>query len=422
MNEQNVRKASVAGTAEPRFRSRNSAVADVLALGDEYRNQNSELTPEDIQAILKAHNDLRARYGIAPLQWSKQLASHAKLWADTCYWGHWKAQQTKTALGDDYFPPPQQMGENLSVWRDPGSTMLAGQYGTKLWLDEEKDFDCQTGQCVPGRMCGHWTQMIWEDTKRVGCALRTCKDGIDPRSWPSSTKGVPGVQYLVCQYDPPGNYTGERPFPLSKCSQPGRAAAGAPTAVPVAPQAPIDVGRTHTPSTQPTAAQPPSPGPTLQPRQPIVPRTTPTAGMVAQNENMSSVPQFFQGMGRSDTPSRASSFQRPVFVPPGVTLVAQPANSSNAEAPPARPATSASAKTNAPIAVPPADAEKPGSKTAPNRPPLQPPLTAQAPRSDAQNVALVAGGTLAASAAIGAALGAGFFFFRSALDRSDDEL
>jgi hypothetical protein len=402
---------------EPLFGSSDGAVADVLALGDKYRKKRSELTPQDIQAILKAHNDLRARYGVAPLQWSEQLASHAKQWADTCYWGHWKAQRTKNALGADYFPPPQQMGENLSVWRDPGSTLLGGQYGTKLWLDEEKDFDCNTGQCIPGRMCGHWTQMIWDDTKRVGCALRTCEDGMDERSWPSQTIGVPGVQYLVCLYDPPGNFTGERPFPIEQCSQPGLNGNSS-------EQPDIRVGRTFSP--EPASPRPAEPRPRASPPTPqrpsVVPRTTPGAGMVAQNENMSSVPAFFAGMGRQDRVSGAPRRPTP-FVPAGFQFVDRdsqvPATEPVANEPVAPPIVQNNANNENNAIQGNADNvvnQMNGNDTELPPPAPMPAMTSEPPKSDSAKIAWTAGGALAASAALGAALGAGFYF----LNKSDD--
>jgi pathogenesis-related protein 1 len=45
-------------------------------------------------------------------------------------------------------------------------------------------------------MCGHYTQIVWRNTKAVGCAV--------------GGKGAREV--WVCDYDPPGNYVGQRPY------------------------------------------------------------------------------------------------------------------------------------------------------------------------------------------------------------------
>ncbi len=41
---------------------------------------------------------------------------------------------------------------------------------------------------------GHYTQIIWPGTTRVGCALQTSS----------------ASDYLICRYSPPGNVDGQR--------------------------------------------------------------------------------------------------------------------------------------------------------------------------------------------------------------------
>ena len=54
-------------------------------------------------------------------------------------------------------------------------------------------------------MGGHYTQMVWKDTKEVGCAIATSNG--------KTSDGMAGVvAYLVCRYTPPGNMNGEKPF------------------------------------------------------------------------------------------------------------------------------------------------------------------------------------------------------------------
>ena len=49
-------------------------------------------------------------------------------------------------------------------------------------------------------MCGHYTQVMWENTQSVGCGLRTTCTGTY-------------ATMISCNYYPPGNYIGQRPFP-----------------------------------------------------------------------------------------------------------------------------------------------------------------------------------------------------------------
>eukprot|EP00903_Cladosiphon_okamuranus_P022612 g20807.t1 len=45
---------------------------------------------------------------------------------------------------------------------------------------------------------GHATQILWKSSKQLGCVTSDCTSGGSPRT------------YLVCQYNPPGNYYGRR--------------------------------------------------------------------------------------------------------------------------------------------------------------------------------------------------------------------
>ncbi|KHJ75162.1 SCP-like protein [Oesophagostomum dentatum] len=55
----------------------------------------------------------------------------------------------------------------------------------------------------PGKMIGHYTQMAWESTYQLGCAVAHC-----PQT------------YVVCQYGPAGNYFNEPIYTKGKpCSQ-----------------------------------------------------------------------------------------------------------------------------------------------------------------------------------------------------------
>ncbi len=45
--------------------------------------------------------------------------------------------------------------------------------------------------------CGHYTQVVWRDTRRLGCGMATCSSG---------------AEIWTCNYDPAGNYVGEEPY------------------------------------------------------------------------------------------------------------------------------------------------------------------------------------------------------------------
>lgn len=132
--------------------------------------------------ILAAHDKYRREVGVPALVWSDSVAASARQWAD-----HLAATRSFMHSASGY-------GEN--IWA--GTTGSFSQTDmVNRWGSEKQNF-------VPGGpfpnvcrgRCGHYTQIIWRDTSVIGCGLAS--DG--------------ARDYLVCQYDPPGNYRGRKPY------------------------------------------------------------------------------------------------------------------------------------------------------------------------------------------------------------------
>ena len=132
------------------------------------------------QDLLTAHNAVRARSHVAPLVWSDRLAKHAQEWADTLL-----------ARGEFGHRPNLTYGENLYEIRGAAATP-ARVVGA--WAAESKYYDYRSNTCQG--VCGHYTQIIWRDTTAVGCAVARGR----------------GREVWVCDYDPPGNWIGKRPY------------------------------------------------------------------------------------------------------------------------------------------------------------------------------------------------------------------
>lgn len=141
--------------------------------------------------VLAAHNRERSQLDVPALQWDENLARDAAAWAVHLkrlgYLEHVEA--------DPRDPDPQ--GENL--WAG-----TAGHYGVEsmvgLWIDEKRHFkpgifpaNSRTGNLAD---VGHYTQLMWRSSRKVGCAL---------------ARG-PADEFLVCRYSEGGNVIGERPF------------------------------------------------------------------------------------------------------------------------------------------------------------------------------------------------------------------
>lgn len=143
----------------------------------------SDLQLTDVQqAILDAHNDCRDEVNVPPLSWSVELANIAQDWADTLS-GERNLRHRPDISGSG-------AGENLAA----GSSI---DRMLDLWKDEKDNYNPSTGQCRSGKTCGHYTQMVWSDTTEIGCGV-------------ASHRRYGNV--MVCNYSPPGNYFGRRPY------------------------------------------------------------------------------------------------------------------------------------------------------------------------------------------------------------------
>lgn len=135
--------------------------------------------------ILKRHNELRAKHGAPALVWNAAVEKVAQDWANTI------------ARADNMrHRQPNKYGENI-FWMsgaEPSGAMVSDS-----WYDEIKDYHFDR----PGFTMdtGHFTQVVWKDSKEIGCG-----------SAKSSTGGI----YVVCNYNPPGNYSGRFPANVLK--------------------------------------------------------------------------------------------------------------------------------------------------------------------------------------------------------------
>lgn len=128
------------------------------------------------------------------LTWSPAAAAVAQAWAAGCTYAH------NPGRGADGTP----RGENIAAsspgyWPTPAAVVGA-------WASEWSDYDYATNGCAAGKVCGHYTQLVWRATLRVGCAKATCSVNSPFGA------GFPTWEFYVCDYEPPGNWSGQRPY------------------------------------------------------------------------------------------------------------------------------------------------------------------------------------------------------------------
>ena len=135
--------------------------------------------------ILGIHNAERARAGVPPLVWDNALGTAA---------AHYAAQMAMSGVfaHSDRAARPDT-GENLWMGTHGAFSVEAMAGG---WASEKRFFSpgifpnvSRTGNWED---VGHYTQMIWPQTTKVGCAIAA----------------TPRVDYLVCRYAYKGNIDG----------------------------------------------------------------------------------------------------------------------------------------------------------------------------------------------------------------------
>uniref|UniRef100_A0A671QZS7 GLI pathogenesis-related 2 n=1 Tax=Sinocyclocheilus anshuiensis TaxID=1608454 RepID=A0A671QZS7_9TELE len=122
--------------------------------------------------FLKSHNAYRKQHGAPPLTINKTLCHSAQAWAE-----HLLSITTLKHSNKDY-------GENLYYAWSSATKKLTGHEAVESWYSEIKDYNFVVSP-------GHFTQVVWKDTKEVGVGLAT--DG--------------NTTFVVGQYLPAGNIT-----------------------------------------------------------------------------------------------------------------------------------------------------------------------------------------------------------------------
>ncbi|XP_016348830.1 uncharacterized protein LOC107693824 [Sinocyclocheilus anshuiensis] len=125
--------------------------------------------------FLQTHNAYRKQHGAPPLTINKNLCRSSQEWAE-----YLLSISTLMHSSGEY-------GENVYYAWSSASKRLTGREAVESWYSEIKDYNFSR----PGftSKTGHFTQVVWKDTKEVGVGLAT--DG--------------NTTFVVGQYLPAGN-------------------------------------------------------------------------------------------------------------------------------------------------------------------------------------------------------------------------
>ncbi|GFS64546.1 peptidase inhibitor 16 [Trichonephila inaurata madagascariensis] len=127
----------------------NSSIENISKEGLHHRLYKREypkrgFTEELKKEILDLHNLYRGNVtpsaaNMAFMEWDEDLEHLAQLWADYC-------------------PQP------------------SGSLATYLWYEEYKHYDMKTRYCKPNEKCGHYVQVAWATSNRLGCGITKCDE------------------------------------------------------------------------------------------------------------------------------------------------------------------------------------------------------------------------------------------------------
>ena len=152
-------------------------------------NAGATTAPQLAEQALRLHNHERAALGLPPLVWNDQLAKSAEDWA---------AKLSRSGmLQHEHQGDSSGQGENLWMGSRDGYSIdeMIGD-----WSGEKARFRRGKMPSISHQgdweAVGHYSQMVWRETRAVGCAIAHSPD------W----------DVLVCRYDPPGNVWGQNPF------------------------------------------------------------------------------------------------------------------------------------------------------------------------------------------------------------------
>jgi hypothetical protein len=158
------------------------------------------LAQDVIDAFVAAHN--QARSGpltptpsppLPPVSWDAILADSVYDYAIECHGmngllSHNADRSTDyQALGGSGY-----VGENI-YGSSGGATP---DDAVSLWMSEAPSYDYGSGNIGSA---GHYTQIVWRDSVRIGCAIVDC----------------PALTYhntVICDYAPGGNISGQKPY------------------------------------------------------------------------------------------------------------------------------------------------------------------------------------------------------------------
>jgi len=147
-----------------------------------------------MKQLRRKHNKFRESHCVGKLTNDRYLADYARDWA---LWLR-ENNQCKIAHRFEFEQDYLGYGENIYYAADSDRNKLKYMHGArpvKKWYNESKKYSYDNPRVTGQPQVGHFTQTVWNDSKRIGCSRIYC-----------SPKNGQHRVIVVCNYDPPGNF------------------------------------------------------------------------------------------------------------------------------------------------------------------------------------------------------------------------
>nr|XP_039251631.1 GLIPR1-like protein 1 [Styela clava] len=174
-----------------------------LRIGAQISNvkEAHELTEGEKHVLVREH--LRARRDAKPapsdmlfMTWDNTLAEESEQISRQCIYEH-------SQLKSDKYP---FVGENIFLASGMTADESLMEGAVQMWESEKENFDFDSNSCASSAVCGHYTQVVWAKSNKVGCGLTVCQE-IDVGS-----KKFTDASLMFCRYAPAGNVIGRAPY------------------------------------------------------------------------------------------------------------------------------------------------------------------------------------------------------------------
>ena len=182
-------------TNNKRVQLTTTTTTTTISIQEQLSNTTSVVVDITTESFLLPHNMVRmnvfpvASPLLPDMTMSSLMTSYASTFTQACVYKH----------GGPNFGT---YGQN--VFASVGGIPTASGIVT-AWASESRFYNYDTHTCDVGRVCTHYTQVVWRKSVEVGCAVQKCFVNS-----PFSTTAP--WYFAVCNYKPHGNYVGERPY------------------------------------------------------------------------------------------------------------------------------------------------------------------------------------------------------------------